>query len=251
MNGLHFLRSDDFRIMTRSGKPLLHTMVPGFSLLLFYSTNCQYCKNLIPIFKTLPGKIGGCNIGVIDVGINKQCILMSRETEAPINVVPYIAFYVNGQPYMRYKGPADENEIMNFVVTAAKLIQNSKRQQGGSGNSGQLQQTQEHQTFNSGQRAHGVDGTQNYTIKQDTDSSIPAFTIAHPLCGEGDVCYLEFLEAYRNESSGPEILNRPHNKSKTYVTVNQETPQNQGQTNNNGMRQAPNRGNRFNDVSGM
>ena len=168
MSGLHFLTSDDFQIQRGSKGPILCTTLHGFSLILFYSTQCEHCQSLIPIFKRLPGSIGGCQFGMINVSHNKNCIIMSRQTIAPINEVPYIVLYVNGKPYMRYRGPHDPSEIGRFIIEVSQKVQTN----------------------------------QNFTkddqrIKQNTKSGIPEFTIGKPLCGTDDkVCYLEFDEAY-------------------------------------------------------
>jgi len=98
---------------------------------------------------------------------------MSRNTIAPIQVVPYMILYVNGKPYMRYKGPQDAKEIARFIVEVSQQARkNSKRNP-------KLQSK----------------------IKKDPGSGIPAYTIGKPLFGENDdVCYLEFKKAYGHPS---------------------------------------------------
>lgn len=175
MSGLHFLTSDDFQIQRGSKGQILCTTLQGFSLILFYSTQCEYCQSLIPIFKKLPGSIGGCQFGMINVSHNKNCILMSRETIAPINEVPYIVLYVHGKPYMRYRGPHDPNEIGRFIIEVSQKVQSN-------------------QNF----------AKDDNRIKQNTKSGIPDYTIGKPLCGVDDkVCYLEFEEAYTSERTKP------------------------------------------------
>ena len=106
---------------------------------------------------------------------------MSRKTIAPIKVVPYIILYVNGRPYMRYKGPQDPKEIARFIVEVSQKVQ----------------------------------GDQKFTkedkhIENDPAGGIPAYTIGKPLCGtDSDVCYLEFDEAYGKEKTGPKNPNKP------------------------------------------
>ena len=90
MSGLLFLSTEDFHLVKGTKGAIMTTNIPGFSLILFYSTQCEHCQSLIPIFKQLPGTVGGCQFGMINVSHNKQCVLMSRETIAPIRVVPYI-----------------------------------------------------------------------------------------------------------------------------------------------------------------
>ena len=159
MSGLLFLTSDDFNVQRGVKGPIMCTNMQGFSLILFYSTECQHCQSLIPVFKSLPGSVGGCQFGMINVSHNKQCVMMSRNTIAPIKVVPYIVLYINGKPHMRYNGPYVSEEIGRFIVEVAKKVQ-----------------TQE--TFEKDER-----------VKEDPRGGIPAYTIGHPLFGPDDkVC---------------------------------------------------------------
>lgn len=174
MSGLLFLTSQDFQIQKGVKGPILCTNIHGFSLILFYSTQCVHCQTLIPIFKKLHGAIGGCQFGMINVSHNKQCVLMSRETVSPITVVPYIILYVNGKPWMRYFGPHDPKEIARFIVEVSQKIQKKE-------------------TFSK----------DDERIKQNPRDAIPAYTIGHPLHGQDDnVCYLEFDTAYNADHNG-------------------------------------------------
>tara|TARA_A100001011_G_scaffold394642_1_gene487544 strand:- start:14047 stop:14634 length:588 start_codon:yes stop_codon:yes gene_type:complete len=172
MSGLLFLSSEDFHISEGSKGAIMCTAIPGFCLILFYSTQCKYCQDLIPIYKTLPGNIGGCQFGMINVSQNKKCILMSKNTIAPITVVPYLILYINGKPYMRYQGPHEASEISRFVMEISKKIQ----------------QKPNFKTT--------IENKPN-TIKKNKKSKIPEFTIGYPICGD-EKCYLEFEGAYGN-----------------------------------------------------
>ena len=50
MSGLLFLNSEDFHLNKGTRGPIMCNNIQGFSLILFYSTQCQHCKELIPIF---------------------------------------------------------------------------------------------------------------------------------------------------------------------------------------------------------
>ena len=181
MSGLLFLTADDFQLTRGTKGNIMCTNIPGFSLVLFYSTQCEHCQTLIPIFKKLPGSVGGCQFGMINVSHNKSCILLSRESIAPIKVVPYIVLYVGGRPYMRYKGPQDPKEIARFIVEVSRKVQGDQK-------------------FTKGDKR----------IEADPAGGIPAYTIGKPLCGpDGDVCYLEFDDAYGKEKTGPANSNKP------------------------------------------
>jgi len=165
MSGLLFLTYEDFFIGKGESGPILCNNIKGLSLILFYSTQCTYCQKFIPVFKKLPGSINGCQFGMINVSQNKQAVLMSRQTIAPISYVPYIILYVHGKPYMVYNGPYDENEIKRFVVEVANSI--IKRQK-----------------------------VENQEKVKTQGKAIPEYTIGQPLCGDDERCYLEFDDAY-------------------------------------------------------
>jgi hypothetical protein len=166
MSGLLFLSSDDFHIQKGvKGNVMCHG-IQGFSLILFYSTHCVHCQTLIPIFKSLPGTIGGCQFGMINVSTNKKCVDMCRDTIAPIKYVPYIVLYINGKPFMVYKGPSDANEIRKFIVEVANNVQ--KKQQ-----------------------------FSKEVVKNDPKKAIPEYCIGVPLKGDENICYLDFCEAYK------------------------------------------------------
>ena len=164
--GLLFLTSDDFNIQKGTKGDIMCHSIPGFSLILYYSTHCTHCQSLIPIFKKLPGTIGGCQFGMINVSTNKKAVELSQTTIAPIKYVPYIVLYINGKPFMVYKGPYVEEEIRRFVLEIANNVQ--KKQQ-----------------------------FSKEKVKEDPEEGgIPAYCIGKPLCGNDKVCYLSFNGAY-------------------------------------------------------
>jgi len=177
MSGLLFLTTDDFNTQRGVKGQILCTNIQGFSLILFYSTECHHCQSLIPIFKRLPGSVGGCQFGMINVSQNKQCVIMSRNTIAPIQVVPYIVLYINGKPHMRYNGPYVTEEIGRFIVEISRKIQSLST------------------------------NDKDENIKEDPRGGIPAYTIGIPLCGADDnVCYLEFNNAYSADHTGSDRI---------------------------------------------
>ena len=171
MSGLLFLSSEDFSIGKGIKGPILCNNIPSLSLILFYSTNCKYCFELMPIFKKLPGMIMGCQFGIINVSTNKEVINMSNQTIVPIEYIPYILLYVNGRPYIMYKGPSDIAEIGKFIKEVAHSIQSN------SNNSFMKDERVKH-----------------------SDKGIPKYSIGHPLCGDDKVCYLTEKEAYPAEN---------------------------------------------------
>ena len=162
MSGLLFLTTQDFHITEGTRGKLLAHSIPEFSLILFYSTQCQYCQKIIPLFKKLPGYIRGCQFGMLNVSKNKAIVHMSANTIAPIEYVPYIILYSDGKPFMRYEGAHDGQSIKNFIVEVNKRIQHK----------------------------------QQFSKEQSSQKNIPAYTIGKPLYGDTERCYLEFNSAY-------------------------------------------------------
>lgn len=168
MSGLLFLTNDDFNIQKGTKGNIMCNTIPGFSLILFYSTHCEHCQNLIPVFKKLPGTIAGCQFGMINVSTNRACVDKAKNTIAPIRYVPYILLYVNGRPYIEYKGPSNLSEIQRFIIETTKNL--TKKQ-----------------TF-----------SQQRETPQQGKKKIPKYSIGIPVYGKGNdnVCYLEFDTAY-------------------------------------------------------
>ena len=168
--GLFYLNETDFAIKeTQKGKSIC-VGLDGYSLVLFYSTKCQHCQTLIPIFKKLPQRVGGCTFAMVNVSQNKGLIAKSATTRSPIKYVPLLILHIDGEPYMRYDGPHKIEEIKRFVIEIAQKVSKSKQPQSNN------------QTAMSEQ------------VKKD----IPAYTIGRPKnAGEiNEVCYLGFDSAY-------------------------------------------------------
>lgn len=188
MNGLLFLNSNDFSVQEGVKGKIMCTNIQGFSLIFFYSSSCVHCETLKPIFKKLPGYVSGCRFGMINISQNKKCILLSRETIAPIKEVPYVILYVNGRPHMRYRGPHDITELTRFIKEVADNVNSQKNQQ-------------------------------QERMMQSEVSSIPEYTIGRPLCGPDDnVCYLEFDNAY-NGNQQPKYHNSNHYKTENLESL--------------------------------
>lgn len=171
MSGLLFLTSQDFHIQQGTKGSILCHNIPGFTLVLFYSNQCPHCKQLIPIFKRLPGTIGGCQFGMVNVSTNRACIKESKNTIAPISYVPYIILYISGKPYMSYSGPHEASELRRFVVEVANKLKQK-------------------QQF-----------TDEKKVRQPKGGiGIPEYSIGQPLFGDDmDVTYLDFDEAYETK----------------------------------------------------
>jgi thioredoxin-like negative regulator of GroEL len=189
MNGLLFLSSDDFYIDQQPSGALLNSKLDqGLFLVLFYSTQCQYCARILPIFKQLPSAIHGCAFGIMNVSNHIRTIYDSRKTIAPIDYVPYIVLYLNGMPCYKYKGPADIYEIQQFIFKMSSHLQTKQEFVPQSLRTG------------AGRPPNHQETVQQPANKQkETMKTIPEYTIGIPYCEDG-VCYLDFDEAYLLQS---------------------------------------------------
>ncbi len=114
-SGLLFFTSEDFRTEKGPKGKVLCINVKGLCLILFYSPMCKHCNNFLPDFKTLPGRIGGCQFGMVNVNNSKEVVMMSAETIVPIKYVPYMILYEDGVPIIRYDGEHSSVSIVNFI----------------------------------------------------------------------------------------------------------------------------------------
>jgi thiol-disulfide isomerase/thioredoxin len=167
MSGLLFLQSNDFCIQNGQKGEIVCNNIRGISLILMYSTKCQHCQQLIPIFKRLPGTIGGCQFGMINVSTERDIVSMSRNSISPIKYVPLIILYVNGKPFIRYDGPHSEQDIRSFLIEVTNKIQAKER-------------------FSSEKNKENSKNSRE----------IPEYTVGYPLYGDDEDFYLEFTEAY-------------------------------------------------------
>jgi thioredoxin-like negative regulator of GroEL len=175
MNGLLFLSSEDFYVNDHPSEKLLCSHVnQGLLLVLFYSTQCDHCKKAIPIFRELPQRIHGCSFGMINVSTNAKVVHLSRTTISPIQYVPLIVLYVNGEPYYKYKGSIALPDIQQFVVQMSQLLESKQRFV--------------NQPAPAAAQPLGK------------EKRIPEYSIGIPYCDE-DVCYLEYDDAYEKKSN--------------------------------------------------
>ena len=93
-SGLFYLNETDFTVKeTQKGKTL-SVGIEGYSLVLFYSTKCQHCQTLIPVFKKLPNTVGGCTFAMVNISQNKGIVTKSSTTKSPIKYVPLMILMI-------------------------------------------------------------------------------------------------------------------------------------------------------------
>ena len=163
---LLFLTSDNFNTVKGETGSLLCNNIEGFLLVLFYSTQCSYCQEVIPIFKQLPKQIQGCKFGMLNVSKNNQLVTMSKETIAPLEYVPYIILYTGGKPFMRYEGTINIQSLKAFILDIQQKLKHKEK------------------------------FTKHNQVKEKITKTIPSYTLGKPLCGGNKRCYLEFNNAY-------------------------------------------------------
>jgi thiol-disulfide isomerase/thioredoxin len=129
MRHVYFLSDADFFIKRIEQNNYLTTKIDGYSFILFFSPECEFSRHVHPIFKQLPRKMNNCcTFATMDVSDpNSQATIrssVSQETNTPICYVPYLIFYINGFPYLRYQPPEmgtiNENHLLTFVFDAIK-----------------------------------------------------------------------------------------------------------------------------------
>jgi hypothetical protein len=156
MSSLLFLSSEDFYTTRVQNDVSLCHNIQGFSVLLFYSTQCVHSQKAFPIFRKLPEIVNGCQFGLVNVSTNRQLIQLTQQTTTPIRYVPLIILYINGRPYMKYTGAITEPAIRQFVIDVSKSVHESG------------------------------------FAKVAKQKGVPSYCVGQPLCGEDEVCYLEF-----------------------------------------------------------
>lgn len=185
MSSLLFLGDDDFFLTTgKTGNNILCTRVNRPVLVLFYSRQCIFCKKLIPIFKKLPQELGHTMFAMVNVGQVKQTIQKSTSTKTSIEFVPYVIYYINNKPYLRYKGPPEMNSIRTFCEEVNSTIKSKN--------------------FFSGPHRQQIQDRGGFPDPntQDVERNPPKeYCIGNPLYGddEDDKCYLNFDSAYDDE----------------------------------------------------
>ncbi len=163
---LLFLETDDFEVkQSPNGGTVLCNKLPNYSLILFYSTKCEICKTLLPIYKKLPRMVVGCQFGIVNVSNCKDLVQMSKTTKTVLEYVPYIVIYINGRPFMSYEGRHNENDIAKFVQDVYN------------------DETKRQKNFVAEKNKH-------------ITTDIPSYTIGVPVKGDtkSQICYITWLD---------------------------------------------------------
>lgn len=112
-----FLNETNFSV---SGDKSLTVNIPNFSLVLFYSTRCPHCKQMIEVIKRMPTLINGCTFAMVNLDENRGVVQKAKQSSLELKFVPFLVFYASGIPYMVYNGPTIDTEIKRFVVQVSE-----------------------------------------------------------------------------------------------------------------------------------
>jgi hypothetical protein len=122
-----------FVLQRISEKLTLCTKLPGVSMILFWTKDCEFCGELKDVFKGLPDRVPNIKFGMCNIGlsarshdgsiVDKPVHRMSIGSTTPINSVPYIIAYINGKPYKIYEGERTIAHVMKFCSAILSDIQ--------------------------------------------------------------------------------------------------------------------------------
>lgn len=158
--GLLILEEEDFELV-ESGKivHLTHTVNCKFSVVIFYTDECDQCRIVKPILMSYVGNptIQICMVNIYDAD-SSNLISLSQNTTTPLRHVPLIIFYVNGIPYKRYDGGYNHHDFNKFIKDVVE------------------------------------EASQTLESLPDETGEIPPYTIGKP--NSAKVCYLTYQKAY-------------------------------------------------------
>lgn len=197
-SGLLFLENEDFFKTEGEKGPIICNKIKGLCLVLYYSTGCNHCQAFIPNFKKLPGRIGGCQFGMVNVNKNIKLIKASQSTIVPIKYVPYIMLYLDGRPLIRYDGEYNIDMIMDFIIDVNKKL---KQREQFINQERKMMMMQQQSQMRGGMNNDGNNYSNDFKeingipLKVDDKNIIPAYTVGIPK-KEDDVTYLKYDDAY-------------------------------------------------------
>ena len=121
------LNADAFRKLKGSkGYVLGIPNAENLTLLMFYSTQCEYCDQAMPELSRLSRHLRENNlpiqVAVCDVGKNRAVIKEAADTVDPIKYVPYTVIYLKDKPYVRYNGNKVAEEMFKYLIEVMRRI---------------------------------------------------------------------------------------------------------------------------------
>lgn len=158
-----------------NGSNQLCNKIPGFSFIFFNSSDCKYCSDVYPSFIKLSQSIQGCVFGIMNVDQdNRKIVRIADQLGNPIEYVPYLMLYYNGQPIAQYhhdehRPEANTEKMKMFLIQQTKSFKadSMKKSTGSAGSSSDA----------------------------NLQSSIPKYSIGIP-GNKKRVCYFNYSSAY-------------------------------------------------------
>ena len=120
VNSSHF-------VVAGNKKKTLNLKVRGNVLMFFKMDNCPGCAQFEPVFYQLASQMQNVTFLVANISHDRNIIGMSRQTNTPIEKVPYIMLYVNGLPKAKFNGKKNIPSLQNFVSKVLNVV--SQQQQ--------------------------------------------------------------------------------------------------------------------------
>ena len=189
---MRFCNSNDFTVINdENNDKCLLCNSKGFDVILFYSTQCQYCKRFVEVFKDAASRTANCEFSLVNLDNCKDIISKSKSTTTEIEFVPTTIFYAEGKPYMSYGGPLETDKFLEFISQVSRHYINTKQENkksSGMNNSGMNNSGMNHSGMKqSGMKQNGLpDGACNLKDKECQIRSRRQMT-----------CYLTLEEAYK------------------------------------------------------
>lgn len=127
---VHQLSAQNFQVVGRQQKTL-NINLPGRILVFFKMAGCPGCAAFEPIFYQLAGEERRVNYALIDLTDSRSVVEMSRSTSTPIQTVPFIMLYVDGNPFAKYTGKKNTPALKSFIGKALASFPSTASSQGG------------------------------------------------------------------------------------------------------------------------
>lgn len=112
---------NDFRLVQNGGHNVMTINRRGYTLVFFKMTNCAGCDAFAPVFSELSVTAPGIDHFVsANVSAYRNIVSMSRNTKTPIQTVPLIILYIDGEPYAKYTGKRTLPDVLSFITKNVK-----------------------------------------------------------------------------------------------------------------------------------
>jgi thioredoxin-like negative regulator of GroEL len=174
---MHFLENNHFDV---SSNGELSCGLKGYTLVLFYSTKCQHCGDMIKKFEELNDTVNGCSFAQVNLDTNKPLIAKINKSNIKLTYVPFVVLFANGKPYMIYSGPVSTTELRRFILEVTDAYAKEFAQTRLEGGGGMT-------------KLHHLDGDVSNGCKLDDD------VCKTKAASKFDSCYVSMAEAYASK----------------------------------------------------